>query len=34
MIEKKWRPEYKVFSHENGLKSSINVAIFPKMGVS
>jgi len=31
VVENKWRPKYKVFSHENGLKFSEKVGIFPKM---
>jgi len=32
MIEDKLRPEYKVFSHENGLKCSKKVDIFSENG--
>jgi len=34
VIENKWGPEYKVFSHENGLNFSKKDGIFPKIGVS
>jgi len=34
VIEAKWGPEYKVFSHENGLNFSKKVSIFPKFSVS
>jgi len=34
VIKAKWEPGYKVFSHENGLKFSKNVGIFPEMRVS
>jgi len=34
VTEVKFGPEYKVFSHENGLKFSKKLCIFPKMNVS
>jgi len=34
MIKAKWESWYKLFSHENGLKCSKKVGIFPEIGIS